>query len=308
MEIERAIDRDIGGRSLSRSADALIGALAERQHGVVGRAQLLGLGLGRDAIDHRVASGRLHVRHHGVYAVGHRVLSMRGRWMAAVLAAPAVTVLSHRAAAGLWRIRQSNALEVTAPRHCKRPGILAHRAVLPVDEITEVDGIPVTTVARTIFDLAAVLPKHDVESAISQADYRRHTDLLSLGDLVARYPRRRGTRTLRKLLAEGAAMSRSELERAFLAFVDAQRLEKPHTNAHIHAGGRWHECDAVWPKAKLIVELDGYDAHRTRKAFDDDRADDRLLRLAGWFVTRVTSRHLRDPARLAAELRGLGAG
>src|SRR5439155_14881227 len=93
--------------------------------------------------------------------------------------------------------------------------------------------IPVTTVARTIFDLAAALPKHDVESAISQADYRRLTDLLSLGDLVARYPRRRGTRTLRKLLAEGAAMSRSELERAFLAFVDAQGLEKAtHERAH----------------------------------------------------------------------------
>jgi hypothetical protein len=102
-------------------------------------------------------------------------------------------------------------------------------------------------------------------------------------------------------------MTRSDLERAFLAFLDAAGLSRPHANAHIYAGGRWHECDFVWRDARLIVELDGYDAHRTRKAFDDDRADDRLLRLAGWFVTRVTSRHLRDPARLAAELGALGA-
>jgi len=307
MAIERAIGRDMGGRSPSRSLDALIAALADRQHGVAARTQLLARGVGGDAIDHRIAIGRLHVLHPGVYAVGHRVVSIRGRWMAAVLAAGSGAALSHRAAAGLWTIRQSTALEVTAPRRCRRPGILTHRAVLPADETTVLDGIPVTTVSRTILDLAAVLPAHQVESALSQADYRRRTDVLSLGDLVARYPHRRGVTTIRKLLADGAAMTRSELERAFLAFVDAEGLSRPHTNTHIHAGGRWHECDAVWPAAKLIVELDGYDAHRTRKAFDDDRADDRLLRLAGWFVTRVTSRHLREPARLAAELRGLGA-
>ncbi|HEY3020607.1 MAG TPA: type IV toxin-antitoxin system AbiEi family antitoxin domain-containing protein, partial [Solirubrobacteraceae bacterium] len=180
--------------------DAAVAALAERQHGVAARWQLLALGIGAGAIKYRLASGRLHEIHRGVYAVGHRVLSMRGRWMAAVLAAGRGAVLSHRAAAALWGIRGGTAVEVTSERHCRRAGLLVHRATLPPDEVTTRAGIPVTTVARTLLDLAAVLPRHDVESAFHEAEYQQRTDLTSLDALVARYRGQRGTATIREIL------------------------------------------------------------------------------------------------------------
>src|SRR3954452_15938015 len=150
MRAEYAVDPVIGGEKQTRSADALIAALADRQHGVVARRQLLALGLPARAIDHRLERGRLHVLHRGVYAVGHRVLSQRGQWMAAVLACGGGAVLSHRSAAALWAIRPTSraAIEVTTPRKLRpRTGLLPHCAVLPADEVTILDGIPVTTPA-----------------------------------------------------------------------------------------------------------------------------------------------------------------
>src|SRR2546423_11940748 len=202
MAIERAFDPVIGGQVTARDVDAVIARLAARQHGVVARWQLLAGRLGRRAIDHRVERGRLHEVHRGVYAVGHQALSQRGRWMAAVLAAGPGAVLSHRAASGLWGVRRSNALEITAPGRRRRPGIVTHEALLPRDEVTTRAGIPVTTISRTIFDLAAVASFHDVEAAANQAHYHRLTDTLSLAALVARYPHRRGNATIRRLLQE----------------------------------------------------------------------------------------------------------
>lgn len=136
-------------------------AVAARQHGVVSRAQLLAIGLGSRAVESRLAAGRLHATYRGVYAVGHARVTMRARWMAAVLASGLAAVLSHRAAAALQNIRRSEAIEVTTPQHRRaRTGILLHQARLAPDGITTVDGIPVTTVFRTLIDLAAVLPRH----------------------------------------------------------------------------------------------------------------------------------------------------
>src|SRR3954447_7604269 len=147
----------IGGQLTPRPLDAAIAALAERQHGVVGRAQLLAAGVSARAIEHRLATRRLHRVHRGVYAVGHPVLSMRGHWTAGVLAAGPGAVLSHRAAAALWAIRAGSTIEVIAPTRRRRPGIVIHCAALAADEYTVRDGIAVTTVARTILDLAAVV-------------------------------------------------------------------------------------------------------------------------------------------------------
>src|SRR3954463_683231 len=132
----------IGTKTVPLAADEVIGALAGDQHGVVGRSQLLAAGVGSRAIVHRVESGRLHPLYRGVYAVGHRVLSQRGRWMAATLAADGV--LSHRSAAALWGIRPAaGCIEITTPRtRAGRPGLLLRRAVLPPDEITAHHGIP----------------------------------------------------------------------------------------------------------------------------------------------------------------------
>lgn len=253
--------------------------------------QLLELGVGDGAIKHWVARGRLHRVHQGVYAVGHSMLSQRGRWMAAVLAGGPGTVLSHRAAAGLWGLRDTRALEITSPRHLRRPGIITHRAALLPDEVEKRDGIPVTTAARTTFDLAAVLPRPDVEAAFHQSEFRQLTGPLSLGALVARYPGRRGTATIKAILEDAqqtTGITKSDLEQAFLAFLDDHGLPRPHRNSLVEG----YEADCVWPHAKLIVELDSWDAHHGRRPFESDRLRDRKLLLAGWRTLRVTARML----------------
>jgi very-short-patch-repair endonuclease len=286
--------------------------LAEGQHGVVARAQLLRLGVGRRAIEHRLQHGRLHPIHHGVYAVGHRVLSKEARWMAAVLAAGPGAALSHRSAAALWGLRRStrSRIEVTvATQRRPRPGIQMHRGRLAPDEVTVVDGIPVTTVLRTLLDLAAVIPPRQVERAVHEAEVRRLSDLLSLDDLVVRHPRRRRIATIRAVLAAGrigAIVTRSELEDRFLAFVDAAGLPRPEVNTSLRVGGRWIEADCVWRAERLIVELDGHATHGTAAAYERDRARDRTLNAAGWRVVRVTWRQTHDePNALAADLRTL---
>ncbi len=289
-------------QSRSRSVDRAIAAFAERQHGVIARWQLASLGLGSAAIDHRVRSGKLHLIHRGVYAVGHRVLSMQGRWMAAVLAAGSGAVLSHQSAAALWGIRSDNriSIDVTSPRKLhRRSNLLPHCAVLPPDEVTIHEGIPTTTVPRTLLDLASVLPRQAVQRAMTEADVQRLTDPLSLPDLIARHPRARGVTKLRDHLP---TITRLELEHRFHAFLTAAVLPRPHFNTHIEG----YEVDIAWPEQRLIAELDGYAAHGTREAFERDRQRDRHLLLAGWRVTRITWRQLHDnPTTLAGELRAL---
>ena len=294
----------------AREIDAKV-ALAERQHGVVSRGQLLGLGLGRDAIGHRVRSGRLHQLYPGVYAVGHRVISVRGRWMAAVLASGPGAVLSHHSAAALWGIRANRRgpIDITSPRKTKSHGsIRRHEARLPPDEITVHDGIPVTTVPRTIFDLAASSP-HSVEPALRQAEYLRRYDALSLLDLLNRYPGHRGNRAVRAALArlrETPGRTRSRFEERFLAFLDAYDLPRPHFNAWIAVGADRFQADCLWPAHHLIVELDSWSAHGTRTAFRSDKRRDRKLAVAGYTTTRIPWSALDDePAAIAADLRAL---
>lgn len=182
------------GQEQTRGSDGVVAGLADRQHGVVARRQLLVLGLSEKAIDVRLEGGRLHPLHRGVYAVGHRVLSKEARWMAAVLFCGTGAVLSHRSAAALWGVRDpsSRAIEVTVPRKSRsRGGIQRHYAALPADEVTVERGIPVTSAPRTLFDLAAVLPAAAVESALRQSEYLRLHDRLSLPDLLERYPGRK---------------------------------------------------------------------------------------------------------------------
>jgi very-short-patch-repair endonuclease len=172
-----------------------------------------------------------------------------------------------------------------------------------------VDGIPVTSPPRTLLDLAGVLGAHSLERAVEQTEALRLTDPLSLGDLLARHPRRPGAAKLRKLLAAGYAAStvtRSELEDRFLTFLDRHGLPRPQVNAGIEVGGRWLECDCVWRSQRLIVELDSREFHRTTAAFERDRARDRLLQANGWRVIRITWRQLHDDGdRVAADLRVL---
>jgi very-short-patch-repair endonuclease len=286
--------------------DRAIGALAERQHGVVSRGQLLELGLNRGAIVHRLKLARLRPVHRGIYTIGHRLLTQDGRWMAAVLACGPGAVLGYRAAAALWGMRGGTWVEVTVPSgRLPRDGIQVHRAALPEDERTTHRGIPTTTVPRTLLDLSAVVTKRHLRSALREAEHLRLSDPLSLHDLIARYPRRPGLKAIKALLAEasvGARIIRSELEERFQDFLVRRGLPLPQTNVVIEG----YEVDCVWPGQRLIVELDGHASHSPTHAFELDRARDRRLEAAGWRVIRITWRQLeQEPDLVEADLRRL---
>ncbi len=282
--------------------------LATDQNGVVSRRQLSEIGVGRGAIDRWLDRRRLHPIHAGVYAVGHGALTPEGRWTAAVLAGGPGAVLSHRSAAALWRVLPDPGalIEITAPSQRRTPGLCVHRRRLPLDEITSRGGIATTSVPRTLFDLAAVVPRARVERAVNEAEVRRLTDPLSLDVLVQRNRGRRGVAVIRLILDQrriGAGVTRSRLEERFLAFVDDAGLPRPQTNAGVQLGGRWVECDCVWRAQRVVVELDGHAFHATRDAYERDRIRDRELSAAGWQVVRVTWHQLeRAPEALAADL------
>ena len=280
--------------------DLGIARLAEDQHGVVARRQLIELGLTDARIKGRIAQGHLHVVHRGVYAVGHRLLSRRGRWMAAVLFGGPGAVLSHQSAAELWGIapRRRRAIDVTRRRGWRTsPGILVHRNVISADEIETIAGIPCTCVPRTSLDLAGSASREELERAINQAEVRRLTHSLSMYDLLKRYPRRRGAPMLRALLddrAEARGITRSRLEERFATVLARSDLPRPQLNAGLAMRGRFFEVDCLWREQRVVVELDGIQAHGTDLAFEKDRERDRLLIAEGWRVARVTWRQLRD--------------
>jgi len=237
-------------------------------------------------------------------------MTVESVWMAAVLACGTSAVLSYRSAAALWGILRTarTMIEVTAAqgRHPK-PGIQLHSDLLAADEITTLRGIPVTTPARTLLDLAAVLDRHQLERAMSEAEVLRLTGALSLEELLARHPRRRCAATLHTLLDAGhSGVSRSELEDRFLRFLSLSSLPLPELNVPMQVNGDWIESDCVWRPQRVIVELDGHATHGTRAAFERDRKRDRALQANGWRVVRVTWRQLRDsPEAIAGDLRAL---
>lgn len=179
--------------------------------------------------------------------------------------------------------------------------------MLPPDEVTIHDGIPVTTPARTLLDLAPLLIAHHLERAATEAEFRRLTSPTSLGALVARYPNRPGTPAIRKLLEQqriGSARTRSDVETRFLALLDAAALPRPVVNGTVALDPPHNpEVDFHWPRARLVVEIDTFGTHGTRHAFEEDRIRDRALQLAGYKVFRITDRQLeRDPSGIARQL------
>jgi hypothetical protein len=298
---------DIHGECRKDHPDERIARLVGHQHGVIARRQLIEAGFGRGAIEHRLKTKRLHLVYSSVYAVGHRALTREARWMAAVLAPGVGTVLSHRAAGALWGIIESGFLEVTSPRQQRRrDGVRIHCSSLPADEITVRRGIPVTSVPRTLLDLASVLPKNKLELAFHEAEESLLTDSLSLPDLLARYPRRAGAPAIRVMLEEGIQITRSELEARFRTFVAEFGLPRPVFNQRLLVQGHSFECDCLWRPQRLVVELDGRAWHDTALAFERDRVRDRRLAAVGWRVIRVTWGQLRDePRAIAADLSAL---
>ena len=293
--------------------DVGIAELAARQHGIVAWRQLRELGLGKASIALRVKQKRLHRLQPAVYAVGHPIVSPQGWWTAAVLSSGPQAVLSHRSAAALWGLRgySERRVEVTTPHKSTSSRLVQrHRSPVPEDEIAVEDGIPVTTVPRTIFDLAAVESADVVQNLLREAEFRRLWDRLSLWDLLERYPGKRGVRAVRialgRLESEPAGRKRSRLEERFAPFLRLHSLPLPRFNDWIVLEGKRYQVDCHWPDTDQIVELDGWEAHRTRTAFREDRARDRRLRVAGYSVTHLTWNQLDDePDEIAADLRAI---
>jgi very-short-patch-repair endonuclease len=309
MPVERRIRSDSRRENAARLREGRIAELAGSQHGVVSRAQMKAMGFEPGAIERRVARRRLHVIHRGVYAVGHSLLSDRGRWMAAVLAGGSGAALSHLSAAALFGLGGGGVAVDVSVRGRKglRAGIRFHRTPLPVDETCTRDGIAATTVARTLFDLASVLRRDRLEQVMTRAESLQLADCPSLPELMERYPGRRGIAKLRAILAEGRLgldMTRSELEIRFLEFLRDCALPRPEINVRLDVGRRWIEVDCLWRDAGLVVELDSRAHHGNARAFEADRVRDRALTVAGFRCIRVTWRQLHDaPEALAADLR-----
>jgi very-short-patch-repair endonuclease len=291
----------------TRAIDEVISRLAGAQHRMVARWQLVGAGVGEEAVKYRLRARRLRRWYRGVYLVGPGEPTRRGRWMAAVLACGDGAALSHRTAAVHKGIsnRDITRVDVTVAKRLRGPAdVTTHFARLPFDEVTIHDGIPTTTVPRTLADLAATTTPREFQRALEQAEIQRLTDPLSLGDLLARDPRRRGAATIRRALthAVDTQITREELEQRFRAFVAASGLPQPERNASVL--GR--EVDALWEPQRLIVELDGRETHLTSFAFERDRERDRRLAVAGYLTIRITWRQLRDePELVADDLRAL---
>jgi very-short-patch-repair endonuclease len=272
----------------THSAEPTLGRLAAHQHGVVSLPQLRDLGLSDKAIHGRLRSGRLHRLYRGVYAVGHTALTPRGRELAAVLACGDGATLSHESAGHAWGLlRRANAIHVT----CKRsrppgPGIVVHRLGLAERDRVTRDGVPVTTVARTLVDLADVLPQDKLADAVHEAEVQRRFDLSEIDAAQARAPNRRGRHKLNRVLAtwRPEPFTRAKSERLFLAICKRHDLPRPRVNTWIGE----QEVDFYWPDHKLVVEVDGGETHNTRRAFLEDRRRDRRLAVMGIQVMRVT--------------------
>lgn len=293
-----------------RERERELARLAEKQHGVVARRQLLALGFGEETIKLRLDAMRLQAVHREVFAVGHSRLGAAGRRWAAVLAYGDGALLSHRSAAALWGLarQRSGLIDVTAPLGRqgidRRAGIFIHRGRLHPEDRTQRGGIPVTTVARTLFDMAEFVSFERLESAWEEADRLRLLELRAVARVCERGYGRRALKPIRRLLAaaQAPALTRSPLEYEFAAFCRKHGLPPPALNTTVLG----YEIDALWQHQRLAVELDGWEFHRNRAAFEQDRARDAARQVAGYRTIRITHRRLHDePTAVAHELRAL---
>jgi hypothetical protein len=270
---------------------------------------LVAIGLTARAVQRRALVGRLHRIHQSVYSlVPESLLTARGRWMAAVLACGPGAALSHHSAASLQGLRSSSRsrIDVTIPRRSprKHAGIAVHRSTtLAPRDVTIVEGIPCTTVARTLFDLAEVLTQRQLERAFDQAEAQEVFDRRAIEDQLRRNPTRRGARRVRRLLNEhyiGSTPTDSEIEERMIPLLRAAGVPMPQVQAWIDPddGDLLIKRDFVWRDLKVDVETDG-GRHRTRQQHELDTRNDQRLTSAGWRVLRITWRQLlNEPDRV----------
>jgi predicted transcriptional regulator of viral defense system len=285
-----------------------LAVVATRQHGVVSIRQLERLGFDRWAVHREVAAGRLHRLHRGVYAVGHERLSWHGHCLAAVLA-NSPSIASHFSAGWLWGLllnRPSGEFHVTAPtrRHSK-PQFVVHRALLAAEDRALVEGIPVTSLARTHLDLAAEVSLDRVCRFLTRAEADERLDLKALESVLARCGNHPGRSTLRTALAvykPDPTITRSGLEREFRDLVRKAGLPPPSMN-YVVTG---YELDAYWPDERFAVELEVHETHGNRASFEADPVRHEELLLIGIEMIRVTGPRLkREPETVIRRVRTL---
>jgi hypothetical protein len=280
----------------AHALDEAIAQLAARQFGVVARSQLVVLGLTSAAIGRRAARGSLRRVLPGIYAVGHEHLELRGRAMAALLWTGAGAVVSHRTAAVLWELlteeEDAECHVTTTVRSGHQPkGIVVHRVRSLSPSLTSLRlGLQVTTVPRTLIDLAEVeLDRRRVRRALGQALFDKRTTVEQLHHLIGESPGRRGVKVLRRLLPTAGATN-SGLEDRFLPMLATAGIERPQVNVRV-AGWR---VDCHWPQQRVVVELDTWWSHGDHLSFEDDRRRTAALQRAGCAVVRITDEMLED--------------
>jgi predicted transcriptional regulator of viral defense system len=276
---------------------------ATAQHGVIALHQLMEFGLSARAVQSRADIGQLHRIHRGVYSLVPRdLLKREGLYMAAVLACGPGAVLSHRSAAHLHGLRNYgyHRIDITVPKRSQRThsGVAVHNSTTLTDaDVTVVNAIPTTTIARTLFDIAELITPHQLERVFDQADAMQALDLNEIRDQLARNPNRRGTKAVNHLLKThyiGSTPTENEFEEKFLAFTRNLGLPDPTPQFYIDPGDGEPpiRADFAWPDRKIVVETDGERTHRTRGAFQTDRRRDQRLIAAGWRVIRTTWKQL----------------
>jgi very-short-patch-repair endonuclease len=285
----------------SMPPDARVAWKAAEQHGVVDLDQLRAAGLTRPGVRRRVAAGWLHRQPGGVYAVGHPGLTRHGEWMAAVLACGAYAVLSHRSAAALWGLADDGAIPSVTVPGARRRGpkrIEVHTGKLRPDETVIFDGIRVTSVGRTLLDLAEVLTVNELVACIDNATNARRLGRNTMSSVIKRAKGRRGLRPLKEALLRTRpedVLTRSELERRALQLFGSP---KPEVNVRVHG----YEVDLLWREQRLIVELDGSAYHDPER---DSRKTNNLM-AQGWTVQRFTWRQVvNDPTWVVASLQAV---
>ena len=309
---DRGVCRHIPDKLPDRP-DVRVAQAAARQWGVISLEELQACGLSRDAVSDRVLSGRLHQVHRGVYAVGHTNLPLEGRFLAAVKACGSGAVLSHVSAAGLWGFiawdHRHPEVTVTGEWARRHPGLRVHRTTrLHLDDTTRHCGIPVTSPARTLLDLAATLDHRPLRSATRRAQSLHRVNLRQLVAILARHRQRPGSAKLARIVATGPAPTRSELEDAVLDLMLRGGLAHPQVNEALRLSGRRVVPDFRWPEQRLVVEADGAAWHDNKLAREDDAERQALLEAHGDGVLRVTwDQAIARPGQTLARIRAAGA-
>jgi len=275
---------------------------------VVTRDVLRSVGLTDKQIRNRVETGRLVRIHPGVFSVGAAMLDDAGRFRAAVLAGGQGSLLAGAAACAWWRLTKGapRQVDVIAATHRRsQGGVRFHRVPIGADEATIRGGIPVVCPARAILDLAAAIEGRPLERALNEARVLRLPSRPSLGELIERYPGRPGipaARAALALFAGGPTPSESELEEMLLDLIDRKGLPRPLLNRQVGTPAGVFRVDLLWPEQRVIVEVDAWGTHSSRRSMIEDRRRDRALRIAGWHPSRVIWEDFADEDRLAAEL------